>query len=299
MLAEKGGIEFLKFLLLCVYMCANKIINNNNNNQPTVPLMNVYIFAFLCGVTSAHVITKFKGFSANDTSQTCLNDEHMQPFNKQVRGVNLGGWLVLEPWITPSLFYQFLDTQRRFGDQAPAKTAMDSYTFCTALGKKEANKQMRLHWQKWVTEEDISKLARYGVNSLRVPVGDWTFAPYEPYIGCMDGALEELDRITVLAAKYDLDILLDIHAHRGSQNGFDNSGQGGSLTWTSQATTVPVGTTTFSHWTQRTAGWIGDWDPVHQNYSRINYDNIRHSVAAVEFAARRYKSNTAVMGELL
>jgi glucan 1,3-beta-glucosidase len=23
-------------------------------------------------------------------------------------GVNLGGWMVLEPWITPSLFYQFL-----------------------------------------------------------------------------------------------------------------------------------------------------------------------------------------------
>ena len=30
-----------------------------------------------------------------------LNDFHM-------RGTSLGGWLVLEPWITPSLFYQFL-----------------------------------------------------------------------------------------------------------------------------------------------------------------------------------------------
>ncbi len=26
--------------------------------------------------------------------------------NFKFRGVNLGGWLVLEPWITPSLFYQ-------------------------------------------------------------------------------------------------------------------------------------------------------------------------------------------------
>jgi glucan 1,3-beta-glucosidase len=24
--------------------------------------------------------------------------------NEKVRGVNLGGWLVLEPWITPSIF---------------------------------------------------------------------------------------------------------------------------------------------------------------------------------------------------
>jgi aryl-phospho-beta-D-glucosidase BglC (GH1 family) len=26
-----------------------------------------------------------------------------------VTGTNLGGWMVLEPWITPSLFYRFLD----------------------------------------------------------------------------------------------------------------------------------------------------------------------------------------------
>ena len=24
-------------------------------------------------------------------------------------GTNIGGWMVLEPWITPSLFYRFLD----------------------------------------------------------------------------------------------------------------------------------------------------------------------------------------------
>ena len=28
-----------------------------------------------------------------------------------MQGPNLGGWLVLEPWITPSLFYQFLSEQ--------------------------------------------------------------------------------------------------------------------------------------------------------------------------------------------
>jgi len=28
--------------------------------------------------------------------------------NFHFRGAALGGWLVLEPWLTPSLFYQFL-----------------------------------------------------------------------------------------------------------------------------------------------------------------------------------------------
>lgn len=27
---------------------------------------------------------------------------------KAMVGVNIGGWMVLEPWITPSLFYRFL-----------------------------------------------------------------------------------------------------------------------------------------------------------------------------------------------
>lgn len=30
-----------------------------------------------------------------------------------LRGTALGGWLVLEPWITPSLFYQFLGASEK------------------------------------------------------------------------------------------------------------------------------------------------------------------------------------------
>ena len=47
------------------------------------------------------------------------------------RGTALGGWLVLEPWITPSLFYQFLGASDKWGDEAPAHVGLDSYTFCT------------------------------------------------------------------------------------------------------------------------------------------------------------------------
>ena len=37
-------------------------------------------------------------------------------FLRHMRGTALGGWLVLEPWITPSLFYQFLGASEKFGD---------------------------------------------------------------------------------------------------------------------------------------------------------------------------------------
>lgn len=57
------------------------------------------------------------------------------------RGVNVGGFLVLEPWIAPSLFYQFLDAKE------PKDWAMDMYTFCQVLGPEEGNRQLRRHWQ--------------------------------------------------------------------------------------------------------------------------------------------------------
>ncbi|CAK4629010.1 unnamed protein product [Aphanomyces euteiches] len=238
----------------------------------------------------------FRDFVAHDDTQTCSQDKHSTPFNMQVRGVNLGGWLVLEPWLTPSLFYQFLGTQERFGDKAPEKTGMDQYTFCTALGKQEANRQLRIHWNQWVTEKDIAELVSYGINSLRIPVGDWMFTPYEPYIGCTDGAVEHLDRVLDLCKKYKINALIDIHGHIGSQNGFDNSGRSHQVKWTSLASTQPVGTTTFEHWPIRYAEWAGTFDPVSHKYSSINYTNLNQSLEAVSRIVKRYASHPAVLG---
>ena len=68
-------------------------------------------------------------------------------------GTNIGGWMVLEPWITPSLFYRFLDKTQSDG------VGMDSWTFCEALGPEEGNAVMRAHWDSWFTEEYAQALA--------------------------------------------------------------------------------------------------------------------------------------------
>ncbi len=157
--------------------------------------------------------TKYKHFEAHNETQTCSADTHATPFNNQIRGVNLGGWMVLEPWITPSLFYQFLG-----GDENT--TATDIYSFCAVLGPEEGNKQLKRHWDAWVTEEIVEELNASGaVNSLRLPVGDWMYKPYGPYIGCTDGALEYVDDLLDWAHANGLNVLLDIHGAKGSQNG--------------------------------------------------------------------------------
>lgn len=66
----------------------------------------------------------------------------------------------------------------------------------------QGNKQLRRHWKTWVTEEDIAELATAGVNTIRLPVGDWMYQPYGPYLGCTDGALDEVDRLFDLCRRY-------------------------------------------------------------------------------------------------
>lgn len=116
----------------------------------------------------------------NHPNMTCAEDRHTTPFLKQIRGVNLGGWLVLEPWITPSLFYQFLGADEQWGDQTAQKVGMDTYSFCEALGPEEGNRQLRRHWAAWVTEADIRTLFSLNLDTLRIPIGDWMWRPYGP-----------------------------------------------------------------------------------------------------------------------
>jgi len=177
----------------------------------------------------------FDTFVAHKDTMTCSANEHASEFDVQVRGVCLGGWMVLEPWITPSLFYQFLGKNR-------TEVALDTYTFCEVLGPVEGNKQLRRHWDAWLTEDIVRELALSDhVDTFRLPVGDWSFAPYGPFVGCTDGSTEYIDQLLGWADEYGIKVLFDIHAMKGSQNGFDNSGQARRIEWTSSFNSMPQG----------------------------------------------------------
>lgn len=143
---------------------------------------------------------------ATTTDYSCPKDSAMAGNSDSFhfRGTALGGYMVLEPWITPSLFYQFL------GENNVKHIGMDSHSFCTALGGKEANRQLRQHWKTWVTEEIIANLAAIGTDTLRIPVGDWMYVPYGKFGDCWAGALEELDNTIALISKYNMTVLIDV-----------------------------------------------------------------------------------------
>ncbi len=132
--------------------------------------------------------------------------------NLKIRGVNLGGWFVLERWMTPSLFE---------GLKAPDETR-----FCEELGAK-AEKKLKKHWETFITEKDIKWIAERGINTVRIPVAHWIFGDVRPYYG----SIEYLDNIVKILKAHKINVLLDLHAAPGSQNGLDNGGIEGVCEW--------------------------------------------------------------------
>jgi glucan 1,3-beta-glucosidase len=208
----------------------------------------------------------------------------------KIKGVNIGGWLVLEPWITPSLFYSFLGDQTIKNNN---KIGMDMYTFCEILGPVKANNLLRTHWSSWINEKHIQTLVKNKINLLRVPIGDWMYIPYGPFsivennTKCADGSIEVLDQLFILATKYNVQILLDLHAIKDSQNGFDNSGQ---------TMDVEIINNTFVHWPIRTAKWIGEFNQETKTYIYFNEENIQHSKMVLLHIINKYYSYPMLYG---
>lgn len=114
------------------------------------------------------------------------------------------------------------------------------------------------------------------------------FEPYEPYIGCTDGARDELDRVIKLCGKYGMTVLIDVHAMKDSQNGLDNSGITEDLKWDSESN--------FEHWNLRDGDWIGHFNLTTQTYSDINKENLMHGLRVVQDIVDLYKQNPIVVG---
>jgi len=135
----------------------------------------------------------------------------MSIFTKKtnVRGVNLGGWLVLEKWITPSLFEN--------------TNAVDE----SSLHKKRVKGRVTKHLKTFIQEDDFKYLSEKGINAVRIPVGYWLFGDFKPF----PKTVEYLDSALDWADKYNIKVIIDLHGAPGSQNGYDHSGRAGEINW--------------------------------------------------------------------
>ncbi|KAH9819631.1 family 5 glycoside hydrolase [Melampsora americana] len=142
--------------------------------------------------------------------------------NSRIYGVNLGGWLVLEPFITPYLFEKFNDPN------VVNPTVVDEWTLSQALGSQLAT-TLEDHYKTFITEKDFADIASAGLNWIRIPVGWWMIETWdgEPFLEGV--AFKYFVKALNWARKYGLRVNLDLHSVPGSQNGYNHSGKLGTI----------------------------------------------------------------------
>eukprot|EP00929_Paragymnodinium_shiwhaense_P063183 TRINITY_DN3157_c0_g2_i1.p1 TRINITY_DN3157_c0_g2~~TRINITY_DN3157_c0_g2_i1.p1 ORF type:complete len:773 (-),score=115.55 TRINITY_DN3157_c0_g2_i1:683-3001(-) len=127
------------------------------------------------------------------------------------RGVNLGGWLLLEPGTAKALFAKY-----RLEDGGQATCEWDLMLEMRRRGV--AKRVMAHHRNTFVTKHDFQRIRQCGLNAVRIPIGYWCLLRClkgEPYIG---GALKYVDRAVAWAAEVGLAVVLDLHGNPGGES---------------------------------------------------------------------------------
>ncbi|KAH0836816.1 glycoside hydrolase family 5 protein [Lanmaoa asiatica] len=132
----------------------------------------------------------------------------------KIYGVNLGSWLVLEPWMLP-------EEWQDMGGQSCANCA-DCIATESAFAKAYPNTvdgKFAQHWDTWFTESHVDQLKEAGINTVRVPLGYWIVEALvnrrtEAY---PRGGLAYLSRGLSWLKEAGIGVILDHHALPGVQ----------------------------------------------------------------------------------
>ncbi|KAK3303482.1 glycoside hydrolase family 5 protein [Chaetomium strumarium] len=155
---------------------------------------------------------------AND-NVPALDEDWGDYAKRPARGVNVGGWLSLEPFITPSLFNYDL----RMG-------IVDEYTLCAYLASR-CESTLEKHYATFVTEDTFRQIRDAGLDHVRIPFSYWAVQTYDgdPYL--FRTSWRYLLRAIEWCRRYGLRVNLDVHGLPGSQNGWNHSGRLGPIGW--------------------------------------------------------------------
>jgi len=133
-----------------------------------------------------------------------------------LRGVNAGGWLVHEPWMTP--------VNSNIVDQVGIMKELRN-----RFGAAKRDELVAIYEDNYWTETDFNNCAAMGMSVIRLPFTYMNLV----YIGDGDGtkhalrtnAFKRLDWFVENCAKRGMYVILDMHGAFGSQNGQDHSGE--------------------------------------------------------------------------
>ena len=81
---------------------------------------------------------------------------------EKIRGVNIGGWLVTEPWITASCSSVCVgdaDAQPSLYQNTGNDAIVDEWTFCQYQDYNTASSALQNHWSTFYSEADFAQMA--------------------------------------------------------------------------------------------------------------------------------------------
>ncbi|KXN91097.1 Glucan endo-1,6-beta-glucosidase B [Leucoagaricus sp. SymC.cos] len=86
-------------------------------------------------------------------------------FTSKIYGVNLGSWLLIEPWMLP---------QEWGGESCSDCSQCIASEFAFAKAYPDTvDDQFNDHWNTWFNQQDVNDLVDTGINTVRIPLGYW------------------------------------------------------------------------------------------------------------------------------
>ncbi|CAG7854560.1 Probable glucan 1,3-beta-glucosidase D; AltName: Full=Exo-1,3-beta-glucanase D [Serendipita indica DSM 11827] len=174
---------------------------------------------------------KFGGHWSYDPARPFANEARAQSYTPAlnetwkwgqdtIKGVNLGGWLVTEPFITPALYQKYSSMTYPNGSYQ----IIDEWKLVEQMKADGSIGDLEKHYATFYTEKDFADIVAAGLNWVRLPIPFWAVETVgnEPYIESVQW--KYVLKAIGWARKYGLRINLDLHTHPGSQNGWNHSG---------------------------------------------------------------------------
>ncbi|PIL24783.1 hypothetical protein GSI_12669 [Ganoderma sinense ZZ0214-1] len=135
----------------------------------------------------------------------------------KIYGVNLGSWLVLEPWMLPQEWTDMGGDVDKCSSSC-AECIGSEFSFVQAY-PKTADAKFKTHWETWFNQNDVNALADNGINTVRIPLGYWIVerlvdrtTEFYPR-----GGIKQLQRGLQQLKAAGINAILDHHAPPGVQ----------------------------------------------------------------------------------
>ncbi|KAK7026515.1 hypothetical protein VNI00_015595 [Paramarasmius palmivorus] len=131
---------------------------------------------------------------------------------EKIYGVNLGSWLLVEPWMLPR------EWQAMGGEDCnPCSSCIRSEFTLAQAYPDTVDDMMAHHWDTWFNQTDVDQLVDLGLNTVRIPLGYWIIeglvnrtSEFYPR-----GGLKALRRGLYQLKKAGIQVILDHHALPG------------------------------------------------------------------------------------